>query len=188
MDRVRLAIERTIGKEGKYANHPSDRGGETMWGITEATARRHNYFGPMKTLPRDVAIHIYLTEYYTAPNFGRVADIHEEVGYRLFDAGVLCGPEKPSQWFQMSLNLFNKKGSIYPDIATDGIIGEQTLSAFNSFMAYRSGEYPAETLLSALEALFGHYLFTISGNIDPNIGRQANEDFTYGWFRHRVNQ
>jgi len=188
MDRVLVAVEKTIGKEGRYANHPSDRGGETMWGITEATARKHGYLGPMRSLPRDVAVHIYVTEYYREPGFTWVSEFSESLAYRLFDAGVLCGPRKSSEWLQRCLNLFNKQGIIYADLTTDGIIGERTINALKSYLVYRNKQEPIETLIEAFEALFGHYLFTISGNIKPTLGREENEDFTYGWFRHRVRQ
>ena len=33
------AFHHLLGHEGSYSNHPSDPGGETMWGITIAVAR-----------------------------------------------------------------------------------------------------------------------------------------------------
>src|SRR3546814_13966192 len=46
-------IEATIGKEGGYSNHPADKCGPTMWGITERVARKNGYTGDMRNLPRD---------------------------------------------------------------------------------------------------------------------------------------
>jgi len=34
-------IDRVIGVEGGYADHPADRGGPTRWGITQAVARAY---------------------------------------------------------------------------------------------------------------------------------------------------
>ena len=62
-----------IEREKGYSNNPADAGGETMWGITVATARRLGYTGPMRDLPRDTAAAIYMREYVTAPGFGRIA-------------------------------------------------------------------------------------------------------------------
>src|SRR3546814_15941930 len=67
---IESMIETTIGKEGRYSNHPADRGGETMWGITERVARRHGYTGPMRALPRAKAVAIYRQEYAIDPGFG----------------------------------------------------------------------------------------------------------------------
>ena len=33
-------VDAVIERDGGYANHPSDRGGPTCWGITEAVARQ----------------------------------------------------------------------------------------------------------------------------------------------------
>ena len=45
-------IDALIDREGGYANHPSDRGGPTNFGITETVARAHGFSGPMRSLPR----------------------------------------------------------------------------------------------------------------------------------------
>lgn len=34
-----VLIDAVIDREGRYVNHPADRGGPTCWGITEAVAR-----------------------------------------------------------------------------------------------------------------------------------------------------
>ena len=49
------AFDHTVGKEGGYSNHPSDRGGETMWGITIAVARDYGYSGNMREMPVETA-------------------------------------------------------------------------------------------------------------------------------------
>lgn len=36
-------IDGILGLEGGYSTNPKDKGGETNWGITEATARAHGY-------------------------------------------------------------------------------------------------------------------------------------------------
>ena len=36
-------IDAVIDREGRYVNHPADRGGPTCWGITEAVARAHDF-------------------------------------------------------------------------------------------------------------------------------------------------
>ena len=49
---VNELIDELIEREGGYVNHPSDRGGPTRFGITEAVARAHGYAGAMAELPR----------------------------------------------------------------------------------------------------------------------------------------
>ena len=55
-------INATIGVEGGYSNHPSDRGGPTRWGVTQAKAREHGYVGDMRQYPREMAVAVYLKD------------------------------------------------------------------------------------------------------------------------------
>ena len=57
------AFDRLIGHEGGYSDHPSDPGGKTQFGITEAVARAHGFTGDMRTLTRDEAKRIYRVDY-----------------------------------------------------------------------------------------------------------------------------
>lgn len=57
-------LEELIDREGGYVNHPSDRGGATKYGITEAVARAHGYSGAMRDLPRAEAAAIYRRLYW----------------------------------------------------------------------------------------------------------------------------
>src|SRR3546814_18653590 len=41
-------IDAVIDREGRYVNHPADRGGPTCWGITEAVARAGGCAGAMR--------------------------------------------------------------------------------------------------------------------------------------------
>src|SRR3546814_14279713 len=43
-------IDAVIDREGRYVNHPADRGGATCWGITEPVARAAGYAGGMRDL------------------------------------------------------------------------------------------------------------------------------------------
>jgi lysozyme family protein len=52
---IQQIIDGVIEREKGYANNPNDVGGETMWGITIATARRNEYTGAMRDLTRDQA-------------------------------------------------------------------------------------------------------------------------------------
>lgn len=174
-------INATIGKEGRYANHPSDPGGETMWGIIKTTAVRHGYTGPMKSLPRDTAVKIYYTEYAVQPGFAAVAEISAAIGAELFDSGVNVGVGRPPIWFQEWLNAFNQRGKLYPDIAEDGIIrpGGETIRAFQAYLAKRGAE-AEKVMLAALNADQAMRYKTITR------AKETNEDFTFGWIRTRV--
>lgn len=179
MNRIDQMIENTIGKEGRYSNHPADTGGATMWGITERVARKHGYQGRMQDLPRSTAVAIYRSEYLIGPGFADVAAISEAIGEELFDTGVNTGYARPALWFQMCLNALNNSGKLYKDIGEDGDIGPATLAAFRAYKKARGAEADS-VMLKALNALQGAFYIEISRN------RTANEAFTYGWLRTRV--
>lgn len=176
---IESMIEATIGKEGRYSNHPSDTGGETMWGITIRVARRNGYTGPMRDMPRDKAIAIYREEYAIRPGFAAIAEINPAIGEELFDTGVNMGPSVPAMWFQEWLNAFNQGGKLYPDIKEDGDIGPGTIATFKAFRKSRGAEADA-VMLRALNCSQGERYKALARN------RAANEDFAYGWVRTRV--
>ena len=176
---IEAMIEATIGKEGGYSNHPADKGGPTMWGITERIARKNGYKGDMRKLPRDTAVAIYRQEYAIRPGFAAVAEISPAVGEELFDTGVNMGQAVPALWFQMALNALNNGGKLYPDIVEDGDLGPATLAAFKALRKARGADADV-VMLKALNCLQGARYIEISRT------RAANEAFTWGWLRTRV--
>ena len=170
---------RLIGKEGGYSNHPSDRGGETMWGITADVARRYGYSGPMATMPRSTAAAIYRRRYWSEPGFDKVAERSATIAEELFDTGVNMGQAVAALFLQQALNLFNRQGKDYPDILEDGDNGPGTLRALDAFLK-RRGKEGETVMVRALNSLQGARYFSITR------ARPANEDFAYGWFLQRV--
>lgn len=173
---IESMIEATIGKEGRYSNHPSDTGGETMWGITARTARKHGYTGAMRDLPRSTAVAIYRQEYAINSGFAAVAEVSPLVGEVLFDTGVNMGPAVPAYWFQEWLNVFNSQGRLYSDINEDGDVGPATIKAFRQYLKARGKEG---------EVIMARALNCSRGERYKSLGRHrmANEDFVYGWMK-----
>lgn len=173
------AIDKLIGVEGAYSNNKSDSGGETIWGITLATARRYGYNGAMRSMPRAVATRIYKEKYVLEPKIDKLGAIDQRIAYEVFDTGVNCGPEKAVRFLQSGLNALNRQGKDYADIALDGDIGPATLRAFETYLKLRKLEGEI-VLLKILNVLQGaHYL-------NLAVARQKDEDFIFGWFRTRI--
>lgn len=172
-------IDDVIEREGDYVDHPSDRGGPTRWGVTEAVARAFGYDGPMEDLPQDTARAIYRRRYWDEPGFGKVAKVSEAIADELFDTGVNMGTGKPVEFLQRALNTLNLRGRLYPDLAVDGRIGSMTVAALGKLMARRGrdGELVVLRLLNAQQAV--RYM-----EIAEN--RESQENFMYGWLLHRV--
>ncbi|MFN3513440.1 MAG: glycoside hydrolase family 108 protein [Phenylobacterium sp.] len=177
---VEEVIDRLVGREGKYSNHPSDRGGETMWGITVATARRYGYAGSMRDMPRAEAVRIYRERYWKEPGFEAVAYLSLPIAEELLDTGVNLGVAWPGIYLQTALNRFNRRGRDYPNIKIDGDVGPITLRTLSTYLKIRRDQDGESVMLKALNIQQGARYFDIT----PEDA--ANEDFFFGWIRHRI--
>lgn len=111
------AFHRLLGHEGSYSNHPSDPGGETMWGVTIKVARAHGYNGPMAEMPVSTAKAIYRDLYWDAV---RADEMPSPIRYPLFDAAVNSGVRQSVKWLQSAIGA-----------SADGAIGPQTMRLVN---------------------------------------------------------
>lgn len=172
-----------IGKEGAYSNNKDDAGGETMWGITIGVAREEGYNGPMRDMPRAEALRIYKQKYWIKPGFDRVAALSPRIAAELFDTGVNMGPSVGIKWLQRGLNVLNQKGTAYPDINVDGIIGRQGTATLDALRAYlgKRGAVGVEVMMKVLNGL------QVARYVEIMEAREANETFGFGWLDKRVN-
>ena len=114
LKRARAYTEIIIDKvEGGYSNHSADPGGETMWGITKNVARANGYLGPMRSMPKEKAIDIYLDRYWR-PNFFSKIDNH--LAFHLYDCTINSGIMNAVKILQGALGL-----------AQDGVPGPATM-------------------------------------------------------------
>ncbi|WP_353204199.1 glycosyl hydrolase 108 family protein [Sphingomonas sp.] len=172
-------IDAVLDREGGYANHPADRGGETNYGITAAVARANDYDGTLRDLPLATARAIYRRLYWLRPRFDAVASHAPLVAAELFDTGVNMGPPVAAAFLQRALNALNRGASDYPDMPVDGRIGDTTLAGLAAFLT-RRGAGGERVLLKAIEALQGERYVALAEH------RPANEAFLYGWLANRI--
>ena len=173
-------IEALIEREGGYSKHPSDRGGATKYGITEAVARAHGYSEAMRNLPREEAAAIYRRLYWLRPRFDQVAKRSRKIAGELFDTGVNMGPAVAATFLQGALSALNRDRKDYADLVPDGRIGAATLSALDAFLQVRGKASGQAVLLRALDALQGERYLRLAER------RPANEAFLYGWLANRI--
>lgn len=184
MNRIDAIIARVIDREGdKFTNHPNDSGGPTRYGITQSALSE--YLGRPATIDdvRDLtlgqATDFYWHRQVYKPKFDQVVAISEAIGAELIDTGTLTGPARAGIFLQRCLNALNQRGAHYPDVAVDGDCGPRTREALRGFIARRGKEGEA-VMVAALNGLLAEFL------IDLAERRPKDEDFTYGWLKHRV--
>ena len=173
-------IDALIEREGGFVDNPTDKGGPTCFGITEAVARVQGYRGPMRQLPRDDAAAIYKRLYWLRPHFDEIAVRSGRIAAELFDTGVNMGPAVAVTFLQRALTALNRNAIDYPDLVPDGRVGPQTLGALDAFLSLRGKSGGETVLLRALEALQGERYLRLAER------RPANEAFLYGWLANRV--
>lgn len=98
---IRTIIEGIIQAEtggdprGGFTNDPRDKGGRTIWGISERANPGEWVGGPPS---RERAIHIYYDKYVVRPGFANI--VNPELQAQLVDFGVTSGPALATQKIQ----------------------------------------------------------------------------------------
>lgn len=179
MTRIDQIIGQVIATEGGYSNDPDDAGGETNFGITVAVARDNGYSGPMKAMPRDVAVAIYTRRYVQDPKFDSVLSLDSDIGFELIDTGVNMGPTQAALFLQRWLNGFNDTGSRYQTLFVDGRLGNVSMAALAAFLKWRGAD-GKEVLLRALNSAQALRYLEIAEN------KASQKKYLYGWMLNRV--
>lgn len=110
---IETIIDAVIKREGGYANNPADKGGRTMFGITE-----RDFPGAWAdgVVTYEEARDIYINKFVRFPKFDQIPDLH--LMEQLIDYGVNSGPDLAIRKLQAILG-----------VKVDGVIGPATLHA-----------------------------------------------------------
>ena len=157
------ALEYTLKWEGGYSNHPSDRGGATKYGVTQATLARWRdkpvSVEDVAALTLPEAAKIYRTSYWF---FGAIES--QRLATKIFDMGVNLGPPRAIRLLQSALNKMHAAG-----LRIDGLFGIRTLEETN--------QAKAEELLAMLVAeCVDYYSAIVAANPSQAV-------FFKGWTR-----
>jgi lysozyme family protein len=120
MTRAERAAQWVLKNEGEWSDHPSDRGGRTKFGITEATARRHGL--QVEDVTEADAVRIFVEDYW---RFDRIKS--DVVATKLFDIAVNCGTVSAVIMLQRALRILGRT-----EVKVDGRLGRFTLTAANA--------------------------------------------------------
>lgn len=136
MSEFSKAIPKILVHEGGYVNNPADPGGVTNFGISLRFLADHPEIGDfdhdgdvdaadIKNMTQDDAIAVYESQWWDKYGYSRIND--QTIATKVFDFSVNMGAKRAHILLQTSLNkAFGLK------LATDGIIGNGTLSVINS--------------------------------------------------------
>lgn len=145
-----IAYRITAIVEGGYVWDKQDNGGETYKGITRASEPNWKGWPIIEAIKKRVGsaasaidreaekdatlqayvLATYKHSYWDALNLDLLQD--QKVANELYDTGINMGTGRAGLFFQRTLNVVNRNGSLFPDLRLDGQIGAKTIGAFNS--------------------------------------------------------
>jgi lysozyme family protein len=172
---IAAMIAATMAVEGGYVNDPADPGGETNMGITKKVAVQNGYTGPMRTLPKDIAVSIYYKDYIVAPGFEPLVEINAPVVAELYDTGTNMGPKWPSLWLQQGINDMCSLS-----LAIDGRVGPGTVAAFASCQNRLGAAQMCVAMLDYLDAKQKTRYYAIVK------AKPSSSKFLRGWLNNRI--
>lgn len=143
-DRFLSIVSWTLEHEGYKSDHPSDPGGETIYGISK------RWFPDEEIETPEDAIRVYRREFWERPKISKIRDY--ELARKVFDIGVPTGPGDSIRYLQQAANVFGA------GLKVDGILGPITLGWVNGF------RWP-KALVSAFEIFAGQH-FIAQGKLD----------------------
>lgn len=129
MDYFGVALAHVLTYEGGFSDHPSDPGGATMQGVTQATYdsyRRDNGWPtqPVQQITRDEVEEIYRTRYWDAIGGD---ELEPALAFVLFDSAVNSGVSRALGWLDQTRDwreLILIRLSFYVSLSTFDTFGK----------------------------------------------------------------
>ena len=180
MANAKQSIQNTLKHEGGYVNSKYDRGGETNFGVTIATARAYGYQGNMKDLKLETAVEIYKNNYWNPLKLDSVKS--QLIADKVYDIAVNCGVKRAATWLQTALNTLNRRGLDYETLIVDGQVGNKTITILNFVTDFKRSNINYENVLfKTINILQGiHYI-----NLSNDMTRSDHMN-VIGWIRNRI--
>lgn len=179
-----------VGHEGGYVFDPEDPGGETYHGV--ARGFHPNWPGwalvdEYKTKPgfpsslnkdkrlQKMVQDFFKEEFWDPFGLDRAPD---ELAWEMFDIGVNMGKGRLVEFMQEIFNTMNNRGTRWPDVKVDRVLGGNTNKAWKSFNnECEKREYDPQIVLARMLNLKqGQQYFE---NIELE---EYKEKYAWGWF------
>ena len=181
------ALKKLLKLEGKYANDPIDKGGETYCGISRNNFpnwigwniidhyKKTNHF--TEHLKSDFNLQAQVEDFYKTNFWNKMhCDlIGGMIAEELFELSVNTGIFRATFMLQTTLNTLNRNEKLYQDILVDGRFGKVTLATLRISLSKNSHK------------LFFNLLNILQGSfyIELMLNNPVYEKYI-GWFNRVV--
>jgi lysozyme family protein len=160
------ALEYLLEEEGGWSNHPLDRGGATMYGITQRTYnawrdKKKRKRQTVRSITKQEAKELYQKEYWEAASCDKLP---WPISYLTFDAAVNSGVSRAVKWTQTGLR-----------VQADGIVGSATVAKASSVLDEGDGR--------AILDIVDQRVSFLANLIRSKESQQA---FLLGWWRRTL--
>jgi lysozyme family protein len=174
---ITMALNNALIYEGGYVNDPDDPGGETCCGISRRyfpdwTGWEHLDKQPNKqhvNLPT-VSIELFYRANFWNRFLGDQIAV-QTIADELLECAINVGVHQAVKFLQTALNVLNRQGTLYQDVAVDGELGPVTLGIVNWY----AGKKDISALIKTMNILQGAYY------IDKMQESDIKEKFARGW-------
>jgi lysozyme family protein len=163
VDDLEKSLDYLLEEEGGWSNHPSDKGGATMYGVTQATynawrRKKKRSQQSVRSITQAESKELYKEEYWNAAYCDKLP---WPINYMTFDAAVNSGVSRAVRWTQGGLGL-----------KPDGVIGNQSILRAEEVL--RNGE------ARALVAIVDKRVEFLARLVQKS---PSQADFLLGWWR-----
>lgn len=119
------AVAHTLAWEGGFTHNPSDRGGDTRFGISAATFPHEN----IAQLTIDRAIQLYCVTFWMPLCLD---ELPPRIAAKVFDTAVNMGPTAATRLLQQAFNIL---AGAAQQLVEDGVMGAVTRGRANRFQS-----------------------------------------------------
>ncbi len=188
MNYFEAAFSRTMKNEGGYSFNGRDPGGETYLGISrrywpgwpgwhiidkhrdnpdlsDADFRRSGI--------NEMAESFYLLNFWTRFQGNKLADLSPDIAYEVFDSAVNMGVMTAVEFLQTALNMQRTYCRAYQELAVDGLLGPDTLTALGRYLATEPGSIESNTQI---------LLHCLNGEQYIHYKNNPRHAYFRGWF------
>lgn len=165
------------------SNDKDDLGGKTgAGGITLKLLERykhlwakHGFDGDYLNVPYSLTYEIYVIEFWNKMYLDDISKVSPQVADLMMNWAINSGNSRPVTALQRLITLSNNKGTRYPDIKPDGVMGKNSITGLNNYLTALKGRQPIRRIMMTLVAEQWTFYSSISES------REDNEKFLLGW-------